>query len=220
MIYATLSADIVKSTSLSTKDTFRLRNYLQLFINKASLENKGVWGRIIKGDELELVATNPNSILRIALLLKCYIRMFNPEDSASKVFKKYGIRIAIGIGELRINDKLQGIIDGDAIYLSGRGLSELSESKTDYFLLASKDSSLSGLDIICSLLDVLINNATARQCEILYYRLQKKNEYQIAEILGIKQATVNGHSTSISWNTISKAVSYFEDYNFNITIER
>lgn len=63
MIYATLSADIVKSTSLSTKDTFRLRNYLQLFINKASFENKGVWGRIIKGDELELVATNPNSII-------------------------------------------------------------------------------------------------------------------------------------------------------------
>lgn len=214
MIYATLSADVVKSTSLSAEDTFRLKDYLQSFIETLSKEGRNSWGRIVKGDGLELVETSPNEILRIALMLKCYIRLFEPKDESDKKFKRYGIRMAISVGELRINNKDEGIIDGEAIYQSGRGLSELSKRKNDTLLFVSDNPLLSGMDVICSLLDDIMNRATSRQCEILYYKLMRYNESKIAETLHIKQATVNQHASAASWNVISKAVSFFESYNF------
>lgn len=219
MIYATLSADIVKSTSFSAKDTFRLRNYLQSFIDNNLGENTSSWGRIVKGDGLELVETNPNDILRLALMLKCYVRFFVPEDNSDKEFKRYGVRIAISVGELRINDKEQGIIDGEAIYQSGRGLSELSENKMNTLLFASNNPTLSGIEVMCSLVDTILNRTTARQCEILYYKLLGYNESKIAEILKIKQSTVNQHATAANWNAIAKAITYFENYPFNTKVE-
>lgn len=215
MEYATLSADIVKSTSLSTNDTIRLKNYLQSFIDNLSQEDDNTWGRIVKGDGLELVVANPNAILRIALMLKCYVRSFEPVDDFAENFKRYGVRIAISVGKLRINDKERGILDGEAIYLSGRGLSELSENKNDIMLFISEDSSLNCIDVICTLLNVVINKATSRQCEILYYKLQKYNELKISEVLGISQSTVNQHANTACWNAIAKAVAYFENHPFN-----
>lgn len=214
MIYATLSADVVKSTSLSAEDTFRLKDYLQSFIDTLSMDGENSWGRIVKGDGLELVDTCPNGILRVALMLKCYIRFFEPNVKPDKKFERYGIRIAISVGNLRINDKKEGIIDGEAIYQSGRALSVLSKSKKETLLFVSDNPLLSGIDIICSLLDDIMNRATARQCEILYYKLRRYNELRIANILHIKQATVNQHASAASWNVISKAVSYFENFNF------
>lgn len=219
MVYATLSADIVKPTSFSANDTFRLRKYLQSFIDNNLAKGTDCWGRIIKGDGLELVETDPNNILRLALMLKCYVRFFAPEDNSDKDFKRYGIRIAISVGELRINDKEQGIIDGEAIYHSGRGLYELSESRTDTLLFVSDTPALSGIEVICSLIDAILNQTTARQCEILYYKLLGYNESKIAEILNIKQSTVNQHAAAASWNAIAKAVNYFENYPFNIKDE-
>jgi len=215
MLYGTLSADIVKSTSLSAEDTFRLKEYLQSFIDELLVDNDCDWGRIVKGDEVELVRTNPNELLRIALILKCYVRFFKPEDEFDIDFKRQGIRISIGIGELRINDKQQGIIDGEAIYLSGRGLVYLSKAKNETIFFSSNDPSLDGIEVICSLLDTIISKATSRQCEVLYYKLKKYSELKIADILKIKQSAVNQHATSASWNAIAKAVNYFEKYHFN-----
>lgn len=214
MLYGTLSADIVKSTSLSAKDTFRLKEYLQSFIDNLPADDDYNWGRIVKGDGLELVRTNPNDILRIALMLKCYIRFFKTEDNSATKFKRHGVRISLGIGKLRINDRQQGIIDGEAIYLSGRGLSELSETKNETLLFTSNDQSLDSIEVICSLLDTIIGKATPRQCEILYYKLQKYNELKIAKALNIQQSTVNQHATSANWNAIAKAINYFEKYSF------
>lgn len=210
MRYATLSADIVRSTSLSTDDTIRLKNFLQQFLNHISSSYKGTWGRIIKGDGLELVTEMPNDILRIALLLKCYIRMFKPQDESDKYFKKYGIRIAVSVGGLRINDETKGIIDGEAIYMSGRGLDMMSD-KTENLRFFSNDESLSGMDVIYSLLDVLLSKATSRQCETIYYRLQGYNETKTAEILGINQSAVNQHCASANWSTIAMALQYFDN---------
>jgi hypothetical protein len=49
-------------------------------------------------------------------------------DKEIKDFKEYGVRVAVGIGELSIWNKKKGIIDGEAIYLSGRAVNEMSNS--------------------------------------------------------------------------------------------
>ncbi|WP_034101767.1 fumarate hydratase, partial [Flavobacterium psychrophilum] len=62
---------------------------------------------------------------------------------------------------------------------------------------------------IVALLDVLISNATAKQCKILYLRLLGLSEQEIATQIGVKQPTVNKQLTSIGWNAIEKSVVYF-----------
>lgn len=213
MKYGTISADIVESTSLSKNDLLRLQEHIQSFINSIPSESEEEWSRIVKGDSVEIVTDKPGNLLRLALMLKCYIRMFIPENNTSTKFQRYGIRISLGVGDLRINDKKRGILDGESIYLSGRGLSTLSESNSDTLLFNSSKEELNGIDVICSLLDAILNKATSRQCEIIFYKLQKYNEQGIADILGIKQSAVNQHATSASWNAIAKAIIYFENNN-------
>lgn len=210
-MFGTISADIVESTSLSAEDTRRLQEYLQAFTEKLSSGQDEEWGRVVKGDGIEYLTNKPGTILRMALMLKCYIRMFVVKDGCSDRFKRYGVRISMAVGDLRITDKAHGIIDGESIYLSGRGLSKLSKSNTETLSFSTNNKSLDGMDTICSLLDAIINKATSRQCEIIYYKLNNLNERDIASKLGIKQPAVNQHASSCCWNAIAKSVVYFEN---------
>lgn len=213
-MFGTISADIVDSTSLSAKDICRLQEHLQKFIETFSSNNDEEWGRVVKGDSIEYITNKPYKILRMALLLKCYIRMFIVEDGCSDRFQRYGVRIAMSVGDLRITDKAHGIIDGEAIYLSGRGLSKLSESNTETLSFFSNEKSLDCMNVISALLDAIINKATSRQCGIIYYKLNHLNEREIACKLGIKQPAVNQHASSGCWNAIVKSVTYFENKTF------
>lgn len=123
-MYAAISADIVSSTSLCIEETIALKQRIEdLF---SVLENKfpGFWGRIIKGDYIECLLPSAKDSFRVALIIKSCIKSFPvAESKKKKLFQTYGIRIAVGIGDMRIVDKEHGIMDGEAIYLSGRTLS-------------------------------------------------------------------------------------------------
>lgn len=215
-----LSGDIVASTSLSDAAKSILELELKTLISL--LENNFlVYGRIIKGDYLEMVVENPEEALSIAIIIKCYIKsnVLNTtiETARSKYFKNYGIRLAIGYGELARYDKVSEIIDGEAIYYSGR---KISEERTTYnkerivikntlFFDSNEENLNLNINCILGLLDVLLQNATAKQCKILYLRLLGNSEKEIASNLNIKQPTVNKQLSSAGWNAIEKSTSYF-----------
>lgn len=212
-MYATLSADVVSSTSMSVQDTVRMKPYLEQFFPIMKTVCPKAWGRVVRGDAVECVIPCVNSVLRIALLLKCYVKSFNSE-SGNDSFKKYGIRISMGIGELHIADEESGIIDGDAIYLSGRGLDTLTESGKETLFFSSSGGQFKDMHVIASFLDAFMNRATARQCYIVMYKLLGYNEREIAIQIGISQATVNQHASAAGWQQIQNAVNYFEQLNF------
>ena len=215
-----LSGDIIASTSLTDEAKIILENELKTLITM--LENNfSIYGRIIKGDYLEMVVEYPEQALTIALIIKSYIKAIvlttEIDSSRSKYFKNHGIRLAMGYGTLNRYDKVSEVIDGEAIYFSGR---KISEERTTYnkerivikntLFFNSDDEKLNeNINCILGLLDVLVSNATAKQCKILYLRLLKNSEKEIANQLNIKQPTVNKQLSSIGWNAIEKSVSYF-----------
>ncbi len=221
MVAAVISGDIISSTSLHYEDRARLEEgIIDLF--EALHTRFDVYGRMIKGDYLECVVREYQDSLRVALIVKSFIKSFplsnssNIKSSKVKLFKTHGARLAIGYGDLVRFDRDKGIIDGEAIYLSGRTISETAVhykkrvvlKNTLYFL--SKDVILNNqLAPIISLLDVLISKATSRQSEVLYFKLLSKSEDEISELLNIKQSVVNKHSTSLGWNSIEKAIMYY-----------
>jgi len=218
-----LSADIIAFTSLNEESRNELVKYLTVFI-KSLEECFSVYGRIIKGDYIEIVVENPMDALTIMLQIKSYVKSFSLtiEDAENsnrlKNFKNYGVRIAMGYGNLDKYDKENGIIDGEAIYYSGRKLNEETKTynkeriviKNTLFFISESDVLNQNINTILCLIDILINNATAKQCKILYFRLLGLTEQEIAKELDAKQPTVNKQLTSIGWNAIEKSIKYFE----------
>lgn len=217
MMYAAISADIVSSTSLSIEETISLKQRVEnLFLILQGMY-PGFWGRLIKGDYIECVLPSAQGAFRVAMLIKTCIKSFPLTDSkGKKLFQTYGVRMAIGIGDMRMVDESHGIMDGEAIYMSGRTLNGMqAPNKRGTLLIEStNEEQKSTLQTIGMLTDALVNNATRKQCEVLYYKLQSKSEQEIADILGLTQSAVNQHSTTAKWYCIEDALNYFEHLEF------
>ena len=230
MVRATISADIVSSTALSVEELTLLQSEIRRFLDRLSEKSQGKdWGRLFKGDSVEIFLHDPHEALRVALLLKTLVKKIVvpwgdewEEINAKRVlFRKYGIRLAIGVGEMRIADQKQDILDGEAIYNSGRLLDSQTKSDKEKYslrrtmLFGCKEASLSEqINVMLELLDVVFKKATSIQSEVVYYKLLRKQEEEIAKSLKIKQPTVNRHSNSVGWRAIESAVNYFEKLNF------
>ncbi len=224
---ATISADIVSSTSLSVEELTLLQSDIRHFLDELSVNSQGSdWGRLFKGDSVEIFLFDPHKALRIALLLKALVKkapvsLKSNKNAKRSLFRKYGIRLAVGVGEMRVADQKNDILDGEAIYNSGRLLESQKKTTKDKpsikrsLFFGSKDAGLSSqMDVILGLLDAILKEMTIRQSEILYYKLLGANEEEIASKLSIKQSAVNQQSNSFSWSSIESAVNYFEKLNF------
>ena len=120
-MYAAISADIVSSTSFCIEETLALKQRIEDLFSILEKRFPGFWGRLIKGDYIECLLPSVKDSFRVALIIKSSIKSFPvAESKKKKLFRIYGIRMAIGIGDMRIVDKEHGIMDGEAIYLSGR----------------------------------------------------------------------------------------------------
>ncbi len=222
MNYGVISGDIVAFTSLSQDNKELVEHHIQLLIT--TLRTKyDCYARLIKGDYLECVVPSPEDALLVALLIKSRIKSIpiaSKKKSETRVqhFENYGIRLAISYGELERFDTQKGIIDGEAIYLSGRKINEEDTHTMDrisikntLFFVSKNDALNKQMEPMMLLLDFLMNKATARQSEVLYHKLLGNNEDSIAQKMQISQPAVNQHANSVGWNAVEKAVEYFTD---------
>ncbi|MBR4536563.1 MAG: RNA polymerase subunit sigma-70 [Bacteroidales bacterium] len=227
---ATISADIVSSTELTPYALSQLQREVKTFVKHLGNEYKGTWGRLSKGDSVEIYIDRPQDSLRIALLLKTLIKKFkvnancigpNADKKRLEIFKTYGVRIAIAVGEMRIANKRTNMLDGEAIYASGRAIERQRTSNKSKIVIKntlffeSSDAKLSQqINAYLGFLDVLFKRATERQCEVVYYRLLGKTENEISEQLSVGQSVVNQHSTTFGWNAVEQLLKYYEQIKF------
>jgi hypothetical protein len=214
-----ISGDIIGSTSLHIKAKIALEQGLKKIISSFN-ENISIYGRIIKGDYIEIVVENPADALLIVLIIKTFIKSIVVKDiinSRQKNFKHYGVRLAMGFGSLERFNKKTGIIDGNAIYYSGRRISEESAThnkqriviKNTLFFTSDNEKLNETFSTIINFIDHIINNATTKQCEILHYRLTGMTEIEIAKKLNVKQPTINKQLSSVGWNSIDQSLKFF-----------
>lgn len=213
--YATISADIVASTSLSREMLVELTTGVKRVLETIAKNYQGFWGRLVKGDSIECVMEHPKDALRVAILLKSFIKSFVPSDGIADVkFKHFGLRLAIGIGEMRLIDKELDMMDGEAIYLSGRALANMQDKTSDSFQIVMKNDVNRALPVIAMLLNHIINDATCRQCETLFYRLQCNQVSQVAEKMHISRAGAGNNLRMMGWDAIERALNYYEQLYF------
>lgn len=213
---ATISADIVRSTSMATADLLVLRRGLQSLISDLERDNPGFWARIVRGDSLECVVPDYQDALRIAVLLKLFVKMRVADFDCSQVLQRYGIRFSIAAGDLKYADKDEDIIDGPAIYMSGRNLDEISRrgGRMSIFEVEKVPRSLSNvLDSYVALICDLVDSYSAKQAAVVFYKLLGFKEVEISERLGIYQSSVNVRATNAQWGLLNMAIKDFEDFD-------
>lgn len=218
-------ADIISSTSLSLRQLISLREELQNFIDEyvGWFNEHGCvfWGRVVRGDTLECYMDSAHYALRVAILLKLRIMLFNTSIGIvgvkNKQSIKSGIRVSIGVGNMRINDQKKDILDGEAIYLAGRELDgqhtagkEKVSIKRTLFFSSSKHLEKQSVSLLLECIDVLLRKATDNQKVVIYNKLLGKKESDIARMLDRSTATINQHSVTAGWNVISDIVNFYE----------
>ena len=216
---ATISADIVRSTSLQTKDLIMLRKGLVDLFEDIQKDFPGFWARIIRGDSIECFVPEYRFSLRIAIMIKLFVKMQVGRLDCSELLQRYGIRFSIGIDEIRYASREEDIIDGEAIYLSGRNLDSISREDDVYSSLEIGRFSCSLnylMDSYVALLGSLVDSYSAKQAEVIFYKLMGYKEREISSILGIYQSSVNTRSSNAQWRKLQNAIKDFENLNFEV----
>ena len=210
-MYATISADVVSSTSLSKEAMIELNEKLKKYLTILEHRYQGFWGRIVKGDSIECVMSCPENAFEVALILKAVVKSFEPSDVKNlKKFNRYGLRIAIGIGEMKTIERDRDMMDGDAIYRSGRALDNLKGRSKYSFTISMENKEIEQtLQVILTLVNQLLNNATARKCETLYERILAYDTSETATKMGISVSGVNQTLKDIGWSAIEQAIIYY-----------
>ena len=198
---------------MNTEDLIVLRNKLQGLFHDLEEDYPGFWARIVRGDSIECVVPNYNDALRIAILIKLYIKMRVSEFECSKMLQKYGIRFSIGVAEIKYADKKEDIINGAAIYISGRNLDEISRKDNimTAFEIEQVPKPLSNLlNSYVAMVSGLIDSYSAKQAEVIYMKLRGLKEKEISESVGIYQSSVNTRATNAKWNLLNTAIKDYE----------
>lgn len=210
---ATISADIVRSTSMNTEDLIVLRNRLRDLFQDFEEDYPGFWARIVRGDSIECVVPDYNDALRIAILIKLYVKMRVSEFECSEMLQRYGIRFSIGVADIKYADKKEDIINGPAIYLSGRNLDEISrrENVMTAFEIGQAPKPLSNLlDSYVAMVSGIVDSYSAKQAEVVFLKLLGFKEIEISERVGISQSSVNTRAANAQWGLLNTAIKDFE----------
>ena len=221
-----ISGDIISYTALPTDDRRDLEKEIRqlLDILRKKYEDSRFFGRLVQGDHIECALDNPAYLLRIGLLLKTYIKSLDiPEGNAlnkrTRLFREHGLRLAVAVAPMETIDARTGIIDGEAIQLTGRTIQNQDTSekrniiiKNTLFFKAADQRTEELFQPVVALLDILLTKSSGKQCQVVYHKLMGLDEAEIARKLNRSRSTINEHSTAAGWHAIEKSVVYFEKY--------
>jgi predicted DNA-binding protein YlxM (UPF0122 family) len=234
MLSGIVSSDIVGSTSIHTDDKLLLLKELKNTLFSRLKSRFDTYTRIAKGDMIECYIPNPADTLRVALIIKCFIksriaprfsiisRKKPDAEQRNRYFKIHGVRMAIAVDDMEKIDKRKGVLEGEAIYKTGRMLGEYHTYdkqriviKNSMFFLSGNKELQEEFEVIVMLMDALLLKTTSRQCELLTERLFEQSESEIADQLGISQSGVNQGLRMSGWPSIDKALKLFEKTSKN-----
>lgn len=219
MKIAVITGDIVNSTEMSPEN--KKSFFDSLFAYFKELDTfYNVKIEMFRGDSFQCMVSDIPQALQIALEIKTFIRSTvsanqtvnlkikdNVYNTTGQI--RYNARISIGIGEMDFVHDSALTSDGTAFRLSGRQLDEM-KSKKQFLIIATDDEYHKELQMESVLLDVIMNNNTVQQNEVINKKLRGYIEKDIAGMLNIKQPAVNQRLNAGNWHAIDTMLKHFK----------
>lgn len=197
--YAVITGDIVGFTKRTLSKREKLMSETEKLIS--SWVKKPADAGIFRGDSFQLLFDTPKEALYKSLLLRCWFKKDTEDENTTDV------RMAIGIGGIAYQGKSVLDSDGEAFHLSGRAFDALE--KGQYLKIVTPDQTKNEqLDAITQLVNLIINNWTANQAEVIYLLLEGKTQQQMAAELKIVQSAVNNRLKLARWKEVDRTFRY------------
>jgi hypothetical protein len=193
-----------------------LRERLKRLLDDFEQSYPGFWARIVRGASIECVVPEYRYSLRIAILIKLFVKILVDGFECHELLHRHGIRFSIGIADISYADKVEDIINGPAIYLSGRNLDDISRRDLfSAFEIEAVPAAFNDcMESYVALLSNLVDSYSAKQAEVVFYKLMGHKEVDISRRLGIYQSAVNMRSTSAQWGLLNTAIKDYEQLDF------
>jgi hypothetical protein len=202
--FAVLTGDIVNFTQLPDKDRLKLISETESLLK--SWANQPNEAEVFRGDSFQLILNDVAIAVKKSIQLICWFKKHSDEKNKINV----GSRISIGIGAIAYKGRSVLDSDGEAFHLSGRNFDKMANNE----LLSVKtadDSINEQIAIILTFANIVINQWTASQAEVIYMALDDYTQNRMAEELGIKQGAVNSRLKLANWKTIHDGVTYITE---------
>jgi hypothetical protein len=220
-LHAILNADIIGSTGLSEgRRDFYFSELKKLF--EEIKKKKNAWGitkafEIYRGDSFQGALDKPEMALKLALLLRVYLRMISGRyREKTKRGKKKSpdvvtdMRIAIGIGALsKLGPRLLES-DGEAFQRSGKLIDSMKKSGQNLALETPWGELNESFEVIFGLLDAIISRWSPLQSEVIYLSLLGLTQTQIAEKVNTSIPAISQRLKTANWYSVDKLLAHFE----------
>lgn len=101
---------------------------------------------------------------------------------------------------------------GEAVNYAGRNLDAMGKSLSSLSSVATpNDEMTSNLDGIASVLSLMIDKSSPKQCQVLRRLLYNMTEAEIGAEIGITQGAVSLRASSADWRIIKMQLLLFEN---------
>lgn len=221
-----ITADIVDSRKISIHSREKLYEDLNIFLSDLQKRKLIEEYEVFRGDSFQCVVSRNEDTLRIAILIRSYIKSYISLEEKDKLdnFKKnkltskgyflthQDIRLGIGLGSTDFIGKSLAHSDGEAFHNSGEALDKLKYVNARMGIKAPVKVFDNLMESTLLLLDAVIQKWTNNQAEIIFYKLQGHTEEEIAQFLKISQSAVNQRSKISQWTAVEKLLIYFENH--------
>lgn len=213
---AVITGDLVSSQKIKALLREELYNDIDAFAK--SLKRKWISSyERFRGDSIQCVAVQTGLSLRVALMIRCFVKSYQPSETKKKSARKgytsaqFNIRLSIGIGTIDfINEKKLSSSDGEAFVLSGLSLDELKKNTGNIVVKTNNIETNTEWELIIALLDAIIEKWTRNGAELVLQKLMNKRDDEIAQQLNISLSAVTQRKKIAQWNAVNKAIQYFE----------
>ncbi len=218
--YGIITGDVINSRRIDAVAREALYSEIQSFLK--TLKERG-WIKKVEqsgGDSFQCEAAEIKYVLRIALMIKCFVKTktqankfnrINDNNSINNSLRFAGVRVAVGIGTADFIKRKLSESDGEAFILASEGLAELKTNFSELALEANDKKLTKEIRPLILLLDALIQKYFGGQAEVILNKLQNKKEDEVANIMSISQPGVNQAARSAKWYAVETAVKHIEN---------
>ena len=202
--YAVITGDIVNFTQLPDKVRLKLISETESLLK--SWVNQANDAEIFRGDSFQLIIGDITTAIKKSIQLICWFKKHS--DEKNKIY--LSSRISVGIGAIAYKGKSVLDSDGEAFHLSGRNFDKMTYNEILSIKTANDDIN-EQIAIILTFANIVINQLTAAQAEVIYMAIDNYTQTRMAEELGIKQGAVISRLKLANWKTIHEGIHYITE---------
>jgi len=202
--YAVLTGDIVNFTQLPDKERLKLIGETESLLK--SWVNQPNEAEIFRGDSFQLIIGDITTAIKKGIQLICWFKKHS--DEKNKIY--LSSRISVGIGAIAYKGKSVLDSDGEAFHLSGRNFDKMTDNEILSIKTANEGINKQ-IAIILIFANIVIDQLTAAQAEVIYMAIDNYTQTRMAEELGIKQGAVNSRLKLANWKAIHDGINYITE---------